>query len=140
MALMKMPTYAGGEGGSAGQVLLDEEFTTTTGKSSTDANPTIFYGDFSSAKFIYTNGQYSTSSGYNQVGGCFEEIEFGVKKRYVAGVRSYNSGSFAPNNYGWRYITVYPDRVEIGSGGWAENGAFTANNDFGVLREVKIVS
>lgn len=81
----------------------------------TDANPIIIYGDFSDIKAVLTMGVYVTYSlpAQNRYYTNITEITVtsaGTSLDLLTGQ------SATSHYYGYRHITIYPDRLEIGSG------------------------
>lgn len=104
MARIRANSGSGGGGGSNNCF----EFTVAEMQACTDANPITINGDFSSATMLATYGQYATGSGY-------ENKEYNVTD-FTIGTQI-NMRVSARNNYvAYRHVTVYSDRIVIGSG------------------------
>lgn len=102
---------SGGSGGNPSCYAFS--FTRTEMDNATDANPIVLQGDFSNIKTIVASGKYNGMST-----GSYGNVGSAVVTNITLG--NVNTITFvtAPGT-GWRNVTVYSDRVEIGSGGYS---------------------
>lgn len=116
---------AGGEGGSLNNATL-MTYTIAEMQACTDANPIIINGNFE-GKHLFARGYYSYSAGYQDIGyNYLQNLTLGTKTKINLGTHSsYTS---------WRYVTVYSDKIVIGSGGYGS----TENSNYGLLEVIAV--
>ena len=92
----------------------------------TDSNPVVIEGDFAD-KTIYVYGSYMYSgSGSSQAISTLTKSE-GVMQTVYTGASTQN------NFKGYRHITYYPNRIEIGQGGYGASGLEYNNSQYGSM-------
>ncbi len=114
-----------GSGGGNNACL--ETFTDSDMTNCTDANPITISGSFEGVSII-AKGIYNVTSGYRDEG--FSTVDnpvFGTTYQV-------NLGKHGSSNQSWRKVTVYSDRVVIGSGGMNA----TTNSDNGLIQTIAV--
>lgn len=96
--------------GEVGGGVESKEYTFTPSEmtNATDTNPLVVNGDFSKYNYFALNGQYASATVGNKGGGYYP-IDRGIKTKYSTGMNT--------NGYvGYRNLTIYNDRIEVGNG------------------------
>lgn len=109
-------------------------FSASAMQNATDANPIIIYGDFSdvnqgTGEIGYLGYYYTYNETLASVNNWQKALEKGVTYKY-------NCGYYAAlNYYGYRNITIYDDRIEIGSGFYGPSlSSVTEDSNYGYMK------
>lgn len=120
--LVKMESMSGG-----GSVTTYYAPTTSEMRGASDATPFVMLrGNFSNAKAIAAKGYYHGNVSTTALGNDFKMITLGTTVELYMG--SYNGSS------AYRKVTVYPDRVEVGSG----RAGTSVHSDYAIITDFVI--
>lgn len=104
-------------------------------RSCTDANPIVISDDFSKARTLVMYSQYNYEVGYTDVDTKAYDVELNNTIAY----RLVTNATYG--HVGGRNITVTPNNLRIGSGGYYYGGGdnFTTDSDYGLILILQIV-
>ena len=126
------------EGGSDGNQQTSWCFSASAMQNATDANPIIIYGDFSdvnqgTGEIGYLGYYYTYNETLGSVNNWQKALEKGVTYKY-------NCGYYAAGNYyGYRNMTIYDDRIEIGSGFYGPTlSSVTEDSSYGYMKYLAV--